>query len=271
MYYYETVGFNDPVLLTFSVEFNSWTILTSLGIYDCAFSVYHLHPVFIGGKEGSYKFDFATSKVWSYNLDKNHLDLSLPPMPTPRSEPSALSAGRPECLVVAGGKFNNALSDAVEILCHNQWFIVDPLPYPVTISSSTLHEGELYFNSSEDEIFHCALKSVMDIVLKRADRASCQWRTIKNTGIQSGCTSFLVSFGQRLLHVGSSSYVYVPTTKSWEQIDEHIDEKVYCSIVLSTGDLIKIMSIGPHSCICIYRAKLKGVYTMIIIILARPV
>ena len=123
-----------------SSDVTSWTELATPTSYF-ALATYHSQLVLVGG---GYESE-PKNKLWTLDTG-DEWQPSLPPMPTRRCSSSAVSAGTPECLVVAGGKgvFGSAL-DTVEVLVEGQWSAVQPLPRECSALKSALHKGRLYF------------------------------------------------------------------------------------------------------------------------------
>lgn len=117
----------------------------------------------LGGEEGNK----ATDKVWSSN-DGTDWRLTLPPMPTCRSSPLAVSAGpSPECVVVAG--FREEAPMQVEVLVERQWLVVRTGLKRACYG--TFHDGRIYYltlqsgNREQAHSFgvvaHCSLEALL--------------------------------------------------------------------------------------------------------------
>ncbi len=123
-----------------SVDLESWSVLvTPTEFY--ALTTYHSELVLVGGILNG----ITTNKLWSSDTGLEWHPL-LPSMPTKRSWSSAINIESPEYLVVAGGKGDNDNDlDTVEVLEHEQWSVVQPLPKKCWRVESVLHGENLYF------------------------------------------------------------------------------------------------------------------------------
>ena len=141
-------------------------LLSELTTPTChyALTTYNSQLVLVGGKLSS--TNELSDRLWVRNEGKGIWDPSLlPPMPTARSDSSAINVGSRDYIVVAGGHGETGPVDVVEALIEGQWCTLQPLPWPCRNVTSTLHNGKWYLITSGGymfyHMFYCDLESLI--------------------------------------------------------------------------------------------------------------
>ena len=185
---------------------------------------------------------------------------SLPEMPTKRCESAAVSAGSPECLIVAGGVSNNDVDTAVvEILKGEQWLVAQSLPVPCYSIALIFHSGCLFVGGNtlscnirfmHNFLFYCSLEALItpsgDTV---TDDTSTVWKQSSKRLSREILNPTPFLYGEQLLAIGqplsyevgcNKIYAYSSTSESWVHVDNlPISEAVSTATsVLPTGELM---------------------------------
>ena len=132
-------------LLAISSDFGSWVTLPT-PLESFAVASYRSQLVLVGGREAATQI--ISGKLWETgDAGKSWQPSPLPPMPTKRHSVTVVNSGSPESLVVAGGMgTQHELRYEVEVLKDDQWFAVQPLPFPCpTTLKYAIHDSCLYF------------------------------------------------------------------------------------------------------------------------------
>ena len=232
---YETERFNTGIFVL-STNLDLLSELTT-PTYHYALTTYNSQLVLVGGKLSS--TNKPSDRLWVRNEGKGIWDPSLlPPMPTARSDSSAINVGSRECIVVAGGYGETGPVNIVEALIEGQWRTLDPLPRPCHNMTSTLHNGKWYLYSSKGYMFCCNLESLL------TSHVGLVWSTI---GSNMDYLS-IASFGRQLIATGKSGLIPTsgihalsPLTQSWVHVGDMPEELLLSfAIVLPTRELVVI-------------------------------
>ena len=229
-----------------SSNLESWTTQTT-PTYFFALTTYHSQLVLVGGNETS--TEEITNKLWVSDGANINWQPSLPPMPTKRSWSSAISAGSPECLIVAGGwKGEEQETDAVEVLTQGWWSTVQSLPKHIAHAKIILYNENLYIMGGfeqKDKVFYCKLASIL-VAAAYTTKVDDLWSQFTGPTLYSSPAVF----GQQLITVGGFSYTYGVTCKihvhsSLTEKDMHVGDvpiklKSTCTAVLPSGELLVI-------------------------------
>ena len=182
-------------------------------------------------------------------LPDNSLGLltPLPPMPTARVRPAAVST--PTHLIVAGGKtklFGAPLS-AVEMLEFNtlQWFACSCSPIPLACPNSTLCGGHIYLSQNK-AIFSCGIQELVASASISRSEGRSLWTQLNNIPVPYSAS--LTTLRDHVVAIGGTDnestgaiHCYDRTTNSWKIIGE-IPTKRFDTLVavLPTNTLIVV-------------------------------
>ena len=197
-----------------STSLNSWTV-TSLSYYGMSLVTYHSKLVVVGGCHPS--TCEVTDQLLTSTIGEDWQS-SLPPMPTKRSETSAVSVPSSEVLVVAGGRNSNGMGlDVVEVFLGHQWNTTYPLPSPCYGIRSTFHDNNFYFTGQVENkvIYTCSCAALIK---------SCQTSNESTTTSQAWMkisksidTLAIFSYSSRLISISlnGTTRVYSSVMESW--------------------------------------------------------
>lgn len=250
-----------------STDLNAWSEVTT-PCYWYGLSTYHSQIVLVGGKETS--TDLVTNKIWTLCGDTWHS--SLPPMPTARHSPTAVTITQ-DLLVVAGGRaVDRHHLDTVEVLTDQHWSIAQPLPGVSCGMSSTLHNGKLYLaggHPQEKAVYCCAVKSLVDSCTHPDDKLVPLWSLpaelpLLYTNVASYC-NLLFGIGGRdnffQIHSSSKIHAYSPLTRTWVHVgDMPVESEELAVIILPNNDFAIFggeLSDGEYSD-GVFRASLRS-------------
>ena len=180
----------------------------------------------MGGKVTSPDADLVTNKL--YTLQDGEWTLSLPPMPTARHSPSAISvASSDDILVVAGGNDNSNYLVTVEVFVGNRWLKVQSLPRECTDEDRefALHNGKLHYICGHwqgYDVYVSSVQSLIDFHLSPdTDKPSLPWSLLATVPFVNSsvavCGELLISMGQEadFGDVSHKIHAYSPSTKKW--------------------------------------------------------
>lgn len=209
------------VLWSFATDFSS---CSSFRVPARRFGIatYNSQLVLVGGGDGASQE--YSDKLWTSDDGLVWSDGTLPPMPTPRMKPLAVSFGNPECLLVAGGY--SIGPERVEVLKERQWFkIAEPLPRHLSPPwHCTLHNGVLYM--CRDGNFVCCTASALLTKCIHPESkliSSGLWKTMKRPYHDNYSKkrtkhydyTLMSSDGQLLAFTSSIMFAYSPHKQSW--------------------------------------------------------
>jgi len=250
-------------LFVSTTSFKSWSVVpTPSTSYNLA--SYKSRLVLIGGRE--LPSGEVTNKVWTTdgNADLQWHSSSIPAMLTARH--SSTAVGSEDCLVVAGGGgVKKSEVGSIEVLVHNEWVQVPPLPVQISFTKCAIHKGCLYVIGRQKHVrgvvYTCQLDALLKfrtgestISRKLSVGTECLWTKFEN----SPQVDSFISFDKHLLSVGGCSdfmlsfsskvQAFSEHTQSWVRVG-NAPEKIYQSTVaaLPTG---KFAVIGGLHIIC---------------------
>ena len=249
-------GTFKPYLYYCSTEdhHSSWVWIPVPGTPAKSFALvtYHSQLLLIGGREINAKE--VTNKVWV--KDGERWVSSLPPMPTPRAESTAVNGGSSERLVVVGGLLDNDVDTAaVEVLTCKQWSSVEPVPISCFGISVTVHGSDIYVSggslSFSDRFLHNFLYYAdLDSLLNSTAQSTGVWKKSSKRLSNESLQPAPFSFGQQLLAIGepliyrphsNKIYAYSTTSESWVYVDFLPCAQIStATIELPAGELVLI-------------------------------
>ena len=188
----------DAIILCSDGDLKSWTLIKS-PTYWSALTTYRGKLVLAGGVEVA--TECTTNKLWSLQEDGTWAE-ELPPMPTQRSRPTALSTG--QHLLVAGGVGVGGAEGAVEVFDGEKWSRSESLPKGGPNMKSALFKGEWYLMGGPMQ--GCSVFSAsVDALLATAgtgERTHTVWRTLPEAPLERSSTAV---FGSHLLAIGGKN------------------------------------------------------------------
>ena len=253
-------GGPDVVFIS-STDLHSWTE-TKLPYEAMSLTIYQSKFVAVGGWDHS--TDEATNTILTSTTGRQW-EPSLPPMPTKRYRTSSVSTTSPEVLVVAGGRGSDKDLNIVEVLMTGQWITIDPLLAPASDMVSTVHEGNLYFITRDDDtpntITTCSCTSLISSCTDSSRTSSidsplwCQFQA-------PGGRQSLVSYSSQLISIDGRGTArgYSSTTQSWveasiagDRPDDDYEYYLTTATVLPTGEILYC-----HGDSGVYRGTISG-------------
>ena len=249
-------GGSSYILCISTADFKSKRVaeikIPNLNTNYSALATFHSQLVLVGGNRPNFRE--VVNSVW-VSSDGTDWQPSLPPMPTSRRSVTAVNAGgTPECLIVAGG-IGNARQKlrTVEVLLEDQWFTVEPLPFPCCYSNTytvpfssecALHNGNLFFKTDRYDghhfLVHCKLESLIAACKSTSESKTTLWKLLDLPHCVDAITSFggfLMCWIERRLWYGSEAFAYSTINQSWFRV-EFVDI-IFDSLALPTGEIVK--------------------------------
>ena len=219
-------------------------------------------PVTVGGIKKSDRK--VTNEVYEFDEVAHSWKQSIPPIPTARHSPAALS--HHSTLTVAGGNTGHGFTAVVEVFSEetSQWHTTEPLPFRWWNPSSLLINNRWYLLGGAAEREHFSNRAVcahIDLLLQKAlprDQASTDrdstnnsaWEVLPNTPHYRPAAA---TFGAALLAVGGTTsnkwppnpqtavHVYSPCTNAWIRISDLQAPRVWtATAMLSPTELLLI-------------------------------
>ena len=138
-----------------SFDLKSWTLIGDTPLHSYALTTYKSKLVLVGGAIGN--SDIATNELWLSGDGGKTWSHDLPPMPTKRTFPSAVSTE--ECSIVLGGY--GPRDKAVEILVRGQWSSLLPLPYPMNMNYA-IHNGIFFASMYPNYGAYCPVETLIE-------------------------------------------------------------------------------------------------------------
>ena len=157
------MGFKSNIICIYDVSGNSWKEIHST-TYRHALAVYNKQVVLIGGNDHS--THACTNELRVLQNDKEKWTQRLPPMPTKRSNTSAIAIG--SHLAVAGGhgpvRHYPIPIDTVEIYDGQEWKVANSLPKPCYRMKSVLQGDTWYLMGGKEqgrEVYYASLNDLI--------------------------------------------------------------------------------------------------------------
>lgn len=252
---------SGDMLYIASTDLESWT-RTPFPFAGVALATYKSVLVIIGGHSPLYRE--VTNDLWT-SATGYDWQPSLPPMPTKRYDVSAISAGSPDHLVVAGGvDFHSRELNVVEVLVEGLWLTVDPLPNPCRKLRSTYHNMNVYFCEKEGHAYSCKIHSLQVVTCalfsNNTPISSSLW---KQSRVHHN--TIPVSFGRRLVTMDPhfTTCAYSSVSHSWVEATSVGDApnklscNCYVALTLSpTGELVVVHNEAAYKVELLGRLKI---------------
>ena len=236
-----------------------WHTLPPYSAEKFAMTTIHNKLVLVGGR---HNLD-AVDQLGVWQTDSNQWTRPFPPMPTPRSSPSATSYKH--WLVVAGGsRFNSSLNVEVLNVDSNQWSAGPSIPTPWQSMKSTTMGDTWYLMGGYDGWgfptgdYYISLEALASL---SATDSSNIWRKLPSPNYSYSCP--LNSEGSLLVFGGwdrekkcgvSTIQRYVPETNTWVAAGELPLDVYDCTCIITSG---KLYVIGGRNVI----TRLTSTYT----------
>ena len=236
---------NQARLYIYTPATNTWTTLDT-PVYKFGLTTYHSQLVLVGGWEyvGENIDSELTNKLLTLSEDGQWQE-TLPPMPTPCSDASAVSHGD-HLLVI-----NDNHPNEVYVYNGHHWASAQHPPQQLNSIKSTVFNGNLYLMGTilgEPQQI-CVYSASLDSLL-----ASCQpsetsqpsslWKRLTNVPSEWCCPAV---FGNRLVAVGrrlsgtTSLYAYSSLTQSWVHMADVSSMPFFstpCAVSLPSNELM---------------------------------
>ena len=260
---------NTSSLFAYNADRNSWERLPDCKKRNCSLAIVKGLVTSVGGNDRSILSVTVSYSKKLYCLTGNSLRTTmkwtkiLPPMPTKRSETTALCVKM--ALIVAGGEGRNSKALAVvEVLNTdtNQWCAATSLPQPLWGASATRCGNQLFVVGGVNvhpirTAYECSVVSLLqscqpplftDIEIPSVDGGCDVWNQITDVAVTgSSCVSM---HGQVVLIGGQDSdkqrtaavHVYDKSENTWRRIvDEMPNGRNECfAAVLSDNQLMVV-------------------------------
>ena len=250
---------NDYIVIAYDTQSCKWHTLPPYSAKLFAMTTIHNKLVLVGGR---HNLD-AVDQIGVWQTDSNKWTRPFPPMPTPRSSPSATSYKH--WLVVAGGYcFNSSLNVEVLNVDNNQWSTRPSVPTTWQDMKSTTIGDTWYLMGGYDDWdiistggYYISLEALAS---HSATDGSNIWRKLPSLNYSSSCPlnieGSLLAFGgwDRQKCVVSIIQRYVPETNTWVAAGE-LPHAVYTSTCIMTSG--KLYMIGGNDT----KTFLKSIYT----------
>ena len=224
---------------------HKWTPLPVCPVAYCGLGVINKSLVLIGGV--SIATRKTTNKLYHWDKENQEWNNSLPPMPTPREHPAAMSHNL--SLIVAGGYSNRRALAKVEKFDEAtfSWQTLPDLPMACSGATCCVVRDTLYVlgGSQYEEL---GAQAVVQTLPLTRDISQATWTMVKEAPLTLTAAvpsnNFLITVGGSCM--GSSTpnkaiYVYLPEVDRWVFLCEMPTAHSKCvAAVLSAGRLIVI-------------------------------
>ena len=221
-----------------------WTMLDT-PVYNFGLTTYHSQLVLIGGREyvGENVEGRPTNKLWTLS-ENGQWQETLPPMPTPHANVSAVSHG--DHLLVIGDYPNN-----VYVYNGHHWASAQQPPQTLNAIRSTVFNGYWYVMGRGGIVYSASLDSLIaSCQPSETSQPSSLWKRLTDA---PGVWCFPTVFGNRLVAVKvrstgttiTSLYVYSFHTQSWVHTADapsmpinFVFTVVPCAVLVSSNELM---------------------------------
>ena len=233
---------DDYRVMAYSMQSCKWHTLPPYSASWFAMTTINNKLILVGGYDGS-----LVNQLGVWKTDSNQWTRPFPPMPTPRSRPSATSYKH--WLVVAGGDKNSILLSTVEVLDidNKQWSTAPSTPITWDRMKSTiigdiwyLMGGRYDLATQTTDVYSVSLEAL--ISHSASDRSKI-WN--KTSPLNCYCSSPLSLEGSLLALGGwdikekcplSTIQRYVPQTDTWDLVEVQ-NPVSSCTCIITTGRL----------------------------------
>ena len=228
---------DNYTVIAYSMQSCKWHTLPPYSAMSFAMTTINNKLILVGGYNDGSEVD----QLGVWKTDSNQWTRPFPPMPTPRSSPSATSYKH--WLVVAGGYKKHSLS-VVEVLDidNKQWSTAPSTPIPWLDMRSTIIGDTWYLMGGNTTVVYSV--SLEALVSHSASDSSKIWNKI--APLNCNCSSPL-SVGGSLLALGgwdikkecpvSTIQRYVPETNTWVLTGEPPHPLHSCTCIMTAGRL----------------------------------
>ena len=259
------ITFPDPPVKSFSIGYLFGKLLLVGG---------YVPPAIANITTDIHEFDEA-SQQWVRST-------TIPPMPTARGIPTAVSWTSPPALIVCGGFNKRGRPVSVVEVYHgrtSQWYTVSPLPSPINGMAATIVNNVLFLVGGDvgsvvgfttKSVMSASIPQLLDSCLQPSTTPSIQWWSASIPDVPYFLSS-AATLGGCLLVVGgkrstsreadpvSSVHAYCPSSSSWVVIGE-LPQPLHSCVVatLSTGELLVMGGDSKHNRVSntVYRVTL---------------
>ena len=240
-------------MYSYTLSQDKWTKLKQCEYERFSMAVVNNQLTTIGGQHGfTVTFNLLCLSKSSSEMKWEEL---LPPMPTPRIWPAAVTT--PTHLIVAGGRQRDDALSVVETLDTNtlQWSSVSRLPEALGAPNMTLCNEQLYL-SELGKIFSCSVEELLKS-RKPASTNSSGSVWIKLVNIPVPYWARLTALRGQVLAIGGSDQLgggtptgaihqYNRSTNSWSVIGEMPTSRA--SPLLAVLPSHELIVVGGHDC-----------------------
>ncbi len=239
---------DEYIVMAYNKQSCRWHTLPPYSTRFFAMTTINNKLVVVGGSNREYS---ESSELGEWQPDSNQWTHPFPPMPTPRSAPSATSYKH--WLVVAGGFHRYQLQANVEILnvSNMQWSTGPSTPNPLRMMKSTTIGDTWYLMGGEcvgvhwsPDVYSVSLEA---LVSHSSSDSSNIWNKLPSLNCSQSCP---LNIGGSLLAVGgehitfwkpvSTIQRYVPQTNTWVQAGQ-LPHAVYDCTCIMTSDKVHVM------------------------------
>ena len=273
------MGFKSNIVCIYDVSGNSWKEIQSTTSQH-ALAVYNKQLVLIGGNDHS--THICTNELRVLQNDEEERTQLLPPMPTKRSNASAVGTG--SHLAVAGGhgpvRHYPIPLDTVEIFDGHEWITAESLPKPSYHMKSVLQGSTWYLMGGERQGREVYYTSLVDLIATPNPGITSVWKKLPDFPFENSTPAVfmneLISIGGkesvnlppqfsalRSLHppqFTSKIHAYSTTTQSWVYVgDTPTAYYSTCATTLLSGELFMLGTVNYRKGISTPRARCEEV------------
>ena len=258
-------GFDSNIICIYDVSGNSWKEIRSTTSQH-AIAVYKKQLVLVGGKDHSTRA--CTNELRVLQNDEEKWTQPLPPMPTKRSNASAIAIG--SHLAVAGGheplRHYPIPLDTVETYDGHEWTVADSLPKPSYHMKSVLQGDTWYLMGGEEqgrEVYYASLNDL--IVTTTSNPTTPVWKKLPEVPFKNSTPAVfmneLIAIGGKVAvdlppqfsalqslrppRFTSKIHAYSTSTQSWVYVGDMLN--AYCSTCATTlpsGELFLVGTVN---------------------------
>ena len=237
---------DDARLYIYTPTTDTWDTPIDTPVWLFGLTTYHSQLVLVSGRE--YVMGELTSKLWTLS-EHGQWQETLPPMPTPCTDASAVSHG--DHLLVISPLFNNK----VHVYNGHYWANAQHLSQLLYTIRSTIFNGHLYLMggkmllSQETYVYSASLDSLIaSCQPSETSQPSSVWKRLPDVPV-GHC--YPAEFGNRLIAVGrggffpttTSLHAYSSFTLSWVHVRDislPSSAATPCAVVLPSNELMVV-------------------------------
>ena len=255
------MGFaSNNIICIYDVSGNSWKEIRS-ATSQHALAVYKKQLVLIGGKDRSHT---CTNELRVLQNDEEIWTQPFPPMPTKRSNASAIAIG--SYLAVAGGhgpvRHYPSPLETVEIYDGQEWKAAESLPKPSYHMKSVLQGDTWYLMGGKEQGREVYYASLNDLIATTNSRITTPvWKKLPNVPFENSTPAMfmneLIAIGGKVpvnrlsllallpAQYTSKIHAYSTSTQSWMHVKDM--PAAYCSTCATTlpsGELFLVGTVN---------------------------